>query len=678
MLTAAELAARFRAPEHRKDGWWVFCPVHADGQKRQRRSLRIADGRRGTLLKCWAGCAKLAILAAVGCVWADVCPAKDQPVRAAPAILAVYDYEDETGTLLYQVVRLAPKEFRQRRPHPTRPGQWEWKTGDRPILYKLADLTALRPTTVVVPEGEKDCDALWALGLPATTNAGGAGNWRGDRAQAYVAQLRAAGATTVIVLPDNDEPGRGHGRDIAASTVEGGLTVRWCDLPGLEDKEDVSDWLAKPGNTADMLRDRLAAAPTWPPVTPHGTRSEVHATFKRWFGEKYDPDVLNAVLATAACHWVTGDPPWLLVIGGPGDGKTETLSTLATAGAMVVSTIISEGALLSGSSRRDRAQDATGGLLQSIGARGILVVKDWTSILSVNATTRAQVHAAFREIYDGKWVRVVGAEGGRTLTWEGRLVVIGACTTAWDAAHAAIAAMGDRFLIIRSTPSDAARLAKSAKAQDAIGREAEMREELGREVGKLLGGLTPGPPIDLEAEARANFQRLATLVATLRTAVEHDQRGAPTFGHQPEVASRLIKQLGQVMRGAVAIGLTDDEAQKLAKRIARDTVPPTRLRLLADVLANPGTLAADAAGRVRITRSHATVVLDELYLLGILNIEEVEPINEKPWMPPKRYYEVPPASISEELKELVRGISLGDESVTSHHDRQPGDDYVPF
>src|SRR5438105_1873478 len=31
-------------------------------------------------------------------------------------IAATYDYRDERGTLLYQVVRLVPKDFRQRRP----------------------------------------------------------------------------------------------------------------------------------------------------------------------------------------------------------------------------------------------------------------------------------------------------------------------------------------------------------------------------------------------------------------------------------------------------------------------------------------------------------------------------------------------------------------------------------
>jgi hypothetical protein len=49
-----------------------------------------------------------------------------------------------------------------------------------------------------------------------------------------------------------------------------------------------------------------------------------------------------------------------------------------------------------------------------------------------------------------RWVRNVGTDGGQTLIWEARIVVIGACTTAWDHAHSVISVMGDRFVLVRS------------------------------------------------------------------------------------------------------------------------------------------------------------------------------------------------------------------------------------
>ena len=54
--------------------------------------------------------------------------------------------------------------------------------------------------------------------------------------------------------------------------------------------------------------------------------------------------------------------------------------------------------------------------------------------------------AAVREIHDGRWERNVGTDGGKTLTWTGRIVIVGAVTTAWDTAHEVIAHMGDRFV----------------------------------------------------------------------------------------------------------------------------------------------------------------------------------------------------------------------------------------
>jgi hypothetical protein len=81
--------------------------------------------------------------------------------------------------------------------------------------------------------------------------------------------------------------------------------------------------------------------------------------FRRWLGDEYDLDTLNAVLATAAAERLAGDPLWLLVVSGPGNAKTETVQALRGAGAHVTSTIASEGALLSAVPKRNRAKDAT-------------------------------------------------------------------------------------------------------------------------------------------------------------------------------------------------------------------------------------------------------------------------------------------------------------------------------
>ena len=89
-------------------------------------------------------------------------------------------------------------------------------------------------------------------------------------------------------------------------------------------------------------------------------------------------------MAAAAVERLDGDPAWLLVLSGSGNAKTETVSALAGAGAHVHSTISSLGALLSATPRKEYGKGATGGLLRAIGDRGILVLKDFTTILSMN------------------------------------------------------------------------------------------------------------------------------------------------------------------------------------------------------------------------------------------------------------------------------------------------------
>ncbi len=108
-------------------------------------------------------------------------------------------------------------------------------------------------------------------------------------------------------------------------------------------------------------------------------------------------------------------------MSGSGNAKTETVTALAGAGATVTSTITSEGALLSATSKRERSSNATGGLLRKLGNRGVLVVKDVTSILSMNRDMRAGVLAALREVYDGRWERNVGTDGGHLdVDWAAR------------------------------------------------------------------------------------------------------------------------------------------------------------------------------------------------------------------------------------------------------------------
>ncbi|MEV6980026.1 hypothetical protein AB0M95_02000 [Sphaerisporangium sp. NPDC051017] len=370
--------------------------------------------------------------------------------------------------------------------------------------------------------------------------------------------------------------------------------------------------------------------------------------YRRWFGEKYDMGALEAVLATAAAERLGGDPCWLLVVSGSGAAKTETIMPLEGSGALVVSTITGEAALLSGTSEKDRAPDATGGLLRKIGETGVLVVKDVTTIISMSRDSRAEVLAALREIYDGRWNREVGTEGGRTLSWHGKIVVIGAVTTAWDSAHSVIASMGDRFVLVRINSTQNRREA-GLQALKNVSYEPAMRIELAECVKALMASVVRGTPVTLADEEMIALLDLADIVTLTRTAVEYDQQGNVISAHAPEMPTRFAKQLAQIVRGGIALGMTRGAALTLAVRCAGDSLPPLRLAVLRDLASNSPSPVSDIVKRLQMPRKTIDRTLQALHLLGVLTAAE-----EKWGQSTRAVYAVSDGIDSEALARLAR------------------------
>ena len=110
------ILSHFRGVGKSGKGWKARCPAHDD----RKASLSIGAGDDGrVLLHCHAGCDVQTVVAAAGLTMADLAPPHHgQPAAATGKrqLVAAYDYCDEAGDVLFQVVRYEPKDFRQRRP----------------------------------------------------------------------------------------------------------------------------------------------------------------------------------------------------------------------------------------------------------------------------------------------------------------------------------------------------------------------------------------------------------------------------------------------------------------------------------------------------------------------------------------------------------------------------------
>ena len=247
--TVEALLAQLQGVTQHGDKWQACCPGHDDSTA----SLSVSRGNNGGIVAfCHAGCPIDAILSPIGWTVSDLSPPRElwEGNGAGRQIVATYDYSDENRALLYQAVRYEPKDFRQRRPDGH--GGWIHDTkGVRRVLYRLPELLkADLKQPVYIVEGEKDVDRLRSLGLVATCNVGGASKGKCKWLKEYTPVFPGR---DVVIIPDNDEPGREHAQKIAESLKAVAHRVCVIELPDLPEHGDVSDWLNAGGDAAKLL-----------------------------------------------------------------------------------------------------------------------------------------------------------------------------------------------------------------------------------------------------------------------------------------------------------------------------------------------------------------------------------------------------------------------------------------
>ncbi len=259
MDSVADILGRLTDVRGGNGHWTARCPAHEDKHP----SLSITESGGRVLLYCHAGCSYEAIKAALGL------PESRDGDWAA--IRAVYDYRDESGSLLYQAVRLEPKSFRVRRVLPGGEYEWSMRGVKRRVLYHLPDIVKRPEETVWIVEGEKDADTLARHGFLSTTNIGGAGKWDAAYSQSLAGR-------SCIIIPDNDDAGRAHAYKVASALYSVAAEVRILTLEGLPHHGDVTDWLEL-GHTPAELTELAKAAPLWSPPPTSGKLEGQNSTF---------------------------------------------------------------------------------------------------------------------------------------------------------------------------------------------------------------------------------------------------------------------------------------------------------------------------------------------------------------------------------------------------------------
>jgi len=181
------------------------------------------------------------------------------------SILIKYDYLDENGKLLYRKVRGKGKKFWFERIGEN--GKVVKKVGNtRRVLYRLPELIKSSGTVYIVG-GEKDVNTLRQYDLTATTNDNGEGNWKNDFNQYFKGR-------DVVILEDNDEKGRKHGRIVSESLYDTAKSIKIVRFDNLQKGGDASDFLVN--SSIKELMDLVDNAPAF------------SGSYKDYFGETED------------------------------------------------------------------------------------------------------------------------------------------------------------------------------------------------------------------------------------------------------------------------------------------------------------------------------------------------------------------------------------------------------
>lgn len=366
------------------------------------------------------------------------------------------------------------------------------------------------------------------------------------------------------------------------------------------------------------------------------TLSQIQAVFDSFLLMK-DRDVVRLSIAAILGNQMhMRRPIWLMLVAPPSSGKTTVLNAFyemevfSKVGekVQIVHNIsdLTENSFASGFKRPGKQTS----LLYRMPYGGVMVFKDFTSILSKRAEAKVVIMSQLREIYDGQYTKLVGT--GDDIHWSGKLGAVAGVTQAVYEHLESMSVMGDRFMLYQIPQPDRKEMLKFKIRQERLGitEQTEMpkAKELVKEYIQLAFDEMTSEAVVISPEDEEEIIDVADFCTKVRSGIiTNDFSGDIEFVPEPEMPARMFEQMIALASIFIFMRKMDDpesgnsltpEDYRLIYKIAFDSIPIKRriaLRYLAQY-----TNGVDTAGLAKKIGYPTKVVsgwLEQLTALGV-------------------------------------------------------------
>lgn len=228
--------------------------------------------------------------------------------------------------------------------------------------------------------------------------------------------------------------------------------------------------------------------------------------------------VLDVIVATYIANRLLGDPVWMIIIGPPSSTKTEIMRAFEGHKYSKFISNLTPSTMASGIIPKGGRPDPS--LLPQLNDK-LVVLKDFTTVLSMRSEQQAEILAQLRETYDGQYSKIFG--NGKEVNWRGRFGLLAACTPVYDKHYSVIGSMGERFLIYRTDPVNGGMT--GGHAQKLVGQEEKMRREISQALHKFIDQFEHLDGVHMGKDEEVNLEiiNLSCFVAIGRCAVDRDR-----------------------------------------------------------------------------------------------------------------------------------------------------------